>query len=58
MGRQIKFRVWCSKVKRFRRSEISGPQNTVWGVKIDRGIFEIPNGNGLTVQMFTGLLQG
>lgn len=56
MPRTIKFRIWDSKSKRFRRTNITGPKNTVWGVKIDRGIFETPNGEGLTVQMFTGLL--
>lgn len=56
MSRQIKFRVWDSQIKRFRGSHIAGQKNTVWGLKIDHGIFEIPNGNGLTVQVFTGLL--
>lgn len=52
----LEFRVWDSQSKRFRRSNIDGPQNTVWGLKINRGIFQLPNTSKLTNQLSTGAL--
>jgi uncharacterized phage protein (TIGR01671 family) len=56
VSRPIKFRVWCEKIKKFRRSDIDGPKNSAWGVSVNRGIFEIPNSESQIVELFTGLL--
>jgi len=56
MNRQIKFRVWCGNIKKFRRVNIDGPKNSVWGVSINKGIFEIPSSEFHVVELFTGLL--
>lgn len=52
----LEFRVWDSKRKQFRRSNIADPKNTVWGLKIDRGIFKLPNTSQLTNQLSTDAL--
>jgi len=56
MSRAIKFRVWDSDGKYFRRANIEGPKNSAWGVKIDRGIFNLSSVESLIPQLWTGLL--
>ena len=52
----LEFRIWDSKRKQFRRSNIDSPKNTVWGLKINRGIFQLPNTSQLTNQLSTNAL--
>lgn len=52
----LEFRVWDFQNKRFRRSNINGFKNTYWGLKINRGIFQLPNTSQLTNQLSTGAI--
>ena len=53
--REIKFRVWDVQLNRFRRSDIIGPVNSIWGMKIDRGVFSVSSTDTLIYQQYTGL---
>lgn len=55
MSRAIKFRVWDTRGKYFRRANIEGPKNSAWGITIDRGIFSLESTEGLIYQQWTGL---